>query len=210
MNRRFLLRLVAAGLTSVLLLAVTAPVPAGTVVLTDSGGSSADLIGTATGATLNTTAYADTITNINGVSVSIPLSVSMTLTDSGGVITGTGEKFIGVSGAEADIKFSITSGAVFPSFVNLSATMTGFGPGGDGLPGYTYASMVPGGPMTITLTTSGGGDFTAVFNNPGASLIGIGFGIHESATVPEPASMALLGIGVTGFIAFRRFFTRRA
>ena len=62
--------------------------------------------------------------------------------------------------------------------------------------------------MTVTLTTTSG-SLAATLNNPALSVIGAGFGLHESA-VPEPASLALLGIGMTGFLAFRRYFKRNA
>jgi hypothetical protein len=41
----------------------------------------------------------------------------------------------------------------------------------------------------------------------GVSIINQGF---SSTGVPEPGSMALLGIGMTGFLAFRRLFKRHA
>jgi hypothetical protein len=39
----------------------------------------------------------------------------------------------------------------------------------------------------------------------GISIIDQGY---SSAGVPEPASMALLGIGLSGLLTFRRFFKR--
>jgi hypothetical protein len=41
-----------------------------------------------------------------------------------------------------------------------------------------------------------------------ASISIVSQGFSVSGTVPEPASMALLGIGVTGLLAFRRLFKR--
>jgi len=52
-------------------------------------------------------------------------------------------------------------------------------------------------------------DIILVGGSAGAtvSIINQGF---SSTSIPEPASMALLGIGMTGFLAFRRLFKRAA
>jgi len=43
----------------------------------------------------------------------------------------------------------------------------------------------------------------------GSSGVGASSAVY-AGTVPEPSSMALLGIGMTSFLAFRRFFKRTA
>jgi len=84
--------------------------------------------------------------------------------------------------------------------------------------------------ITIDLSppTGGPASFEWKFTDPGPGPIGVvtafqfsgtpvQFGAtttfavtNTSASVPEPASLALLGIGMTGFLAFRRFFKKTA
>jgi len=52
--------------------------------------------------------------------------------------------------------------------------------------------------IALIAGTSAGASASISFVNQGFS----------STAIPEPASMALLGIGMTGFLAFRRFFRR--
>jgi len=51
-------------------------------------------------------------------------------------------------------------------------------------------------------------DMILVGGSNGASLSIFNQGFSSTGVVPEPASMALLGIGMTGLLAFRRFFKK--
>jgi hypothetical protein len=75
---------------------------------------------------------------------------------------------------------------------------------------FTYTPGVVGGALTFTVETSGV-FLTGEVN--GASIVGtptdVNFNFRAAPSViPEPASIALLGIGMTGFFAFRRLFKR--
>jgi len=87
------------------------------------------------------------------------------------------------------------------------------------VPGAT--SIVAGDKVTINFTPTNNGVIDFTFNTPlnppltflNASLTGVTQGATGNlavlvTTIPEPASMALLGIGMAGFLAFRRLFKR--
>jgi len=83
----------------------------------------------------------------------------------------------------------------------ITVTFASTAPGPEGVV-FTFASTTPFGngtppPITITSATAG----------PGGQTVATALSFSVS-TVPEPASIALLGIGMTGFLAFRRLFKR--
>jgi hypothetical protein len=211
MEKRSLSVVIAAALACAFLFAVSAPAQAGTVtVFADSGGGTIDVTGTATGANVNIFAPdAVFVTQVNGTVVSIPaVTYNVTVTDVGGVITGSGTKTFGAAGApQATLTFDITSGVVFGSHFNMDGKITGVTAPTVSVGGTTYdfSKMFPGGLIVLAIDKTGT-NFANIVGTAGAVAHGAGFGFEQS--VPEPTSMALLGIGISGLLAYRRLFKR--
>jgi hypothetical protein len=84
----------------------------------------------------------------------------------------------------------------------------------------TYAA----GELTVNFDTASAGSFQVLLSGSTDGIVGLGnygltgtvgtitsSGLNVSvSSVPEPSSIALLGIGVSGFIAFRRRFSKKS
>jgi PEP-CTERM motif len=193
------------GLACAVLIAVSASTEASIVVLTDSGGGTVEVTGTTAGASISD--FNTAITEINGTAVSIPFTLdTLAITDSGGVITGTGVETIGTtSGQQAVLDFSINSGLVFGNFFNMSGVVTAVAE--NNLPGYDFSNFSAPGSLISLSITKAGTNFSNIVNHAGTHAFGSGVALEQSA-VPEPTSLSLLGIGLSGFLAYRGLFKR--
>jgi hypothetical protein len=119
----------------------------------------------------------------------------------------------GTVGAQAILAFDQTAGSapsITPKQFNTTGAITSLVSNLN--PTYDFSPFgAPGGTINFTFTATtftgaGVNSFASLFTHAGATATGSG--AFSQIAVPEPASMSLLGIGMSGFFALRRFFKR--
>jgi hypothetical protein len=223
MHKRLFLLSLAAGLLACSFGTMNAM--AGSVSVTEDGGTFNFTL-TASGHGTFTIAYSDELlTTINKVAIptgliaaELPSSTvhTVTSTTTSGPFTSytltqatpSQENFGVGSGAilTAALQYNLTAGGTFTGFLGLTGNTTG-------VPStlletsattptiYNFSPFLNGGEITQTYTKTSA-DFAGVLAR-GGTITGTG-AFTDQAVVPEPTSVALLGIGVSCFFVFRR------
>jgi PEP-CTERM motif len=206
---------------------------AATVVVSDSGSigsftmTNAGIVaGTATITISGEPNSSSAINTVNGVAVASeptsfngPITLFVTPTGANSyslsLLPPTYTKTVGGTvGQQAILGYNLSQGATatnLPAFFNAAGLVTSVMANAN--PTYDFSDFSNGlgkFNVTFTATTFGGGatSFASLFTNVGATATGNGSFSQVSTSVPEPASLALLGIGMTGFLAFRRYFKK--
>jgi len=153
------------------------------------------------------------------VAAGLLASVAFAAPSQASTVVTTTTSFTVTGGTAADVEVTYTPGVDPVS--NLTVTSTG---------GLTIGSITEANNevvVTFTAATATTGNLVWTFTTDtappitfaSASLTGVTSGAAgqlnvavsaASTAIPEPTSMALLGIGMTGFLAFRRLFKRTA